>query len=69
MFGMCNGALSARNGRPPPWNSPNRSKGSSIFMSSSYVPGFDRIIVSSQSGKLRFYDAETYALVSMHQAP
>ena len=22
-----------------------------------------------RSGKLRFYDAETYALVSMHQAP
>ena len=38
-------------------------------MSSSYVPGFDGIVVSSQSGKLRFYDAETYALVSMHQAP
>jgi DNA-binding beta-propeller fold protein YncE len=28
-----------------------------------YVPGIDRIVVSSQSGKLRFYDAETYALV------
>src|SRR6266446_5565525 len=26
-----------------------------------YVPGIDRIVVSSQSGKLRFYDAETYA--------
>jgi DNA-binding beta-propeller fold protein YncE len=28
-----------------------------------YVPGPDRIVVSSQSGKLRFYDAETYALL------
>jgi hypothetical protein len=28
-----------------------------------YVPGIDRIVVSSQSGKLRFYDAESYALV------
>src|SRR5258707_11813 len=28
-----------------------------------YVPGIDRIAVSSQSGKLRFYDAESYALV------
>jgi hypothetical protein len=28
-----------------------------------YVPGLDRIVVSSQSGKLRFYDAETYALL------
>src|SRR5258708_18488657 len=28
-----------------------------------YLPGADRIAVSSQSGKLRFYDAESYALV------
>jgi hypothetical protein len=28
-----------------------------------YVPGVDRIAVSAQSGKLRFYDAGTYALV------
>jgi DNA-binding beta-propeller fold protein YncE len=28
-----------------------------------YVPGIDRIVVSSQSGKLRFYDAETYSLI------
>jgi DNA-binding beta-propeller fold protein YncE len=28
-----------------------------------YVPGVDRIVVSSQSGKLRFYDAEAYTLV------
>jgi hypothetical protein len=28
-----------------------------------YVPGIDRIVVSSQSGKLRFYDAESYALL------
>src|SRR5258708_4673293 len=28
-----------------------------------YVPGVDRIAVSSQSGRLRFYDAETYALL------
>jgi DNA-binding beta-propeller fold protein YncE len=28
-----------------------------------YVPGVDRIAVSSQSGKLRFYDAGTYALI------
>ena len=27
-----------------------------------YIPDIDRIVVSSQSGKLRFYDAETYAL-------
>jgi hypothetical protein len=27
-----------------------------------YVPGVDRIAVSAQSGKLRFYDASTYAL-------
>ena len=30
-----------------------------------YVPGVDRIVVSSQSGKLRFYDAETYNLLKM----
>jgi DNA-binding beta-propeller fold protein YncE len=29
-----------------------------------YVPGLDRIVVSSQSGKLRVYDAETYALLN-----
>jgi hypothetical protein len=28
-----------------------------------YVPGIDRIVVSSQSGKLRFYDAEGFALL------
>ena len=28
-----------------------------------YIPGVDRIAVSNQSGKLRFYDAATYALV------
>ena len=28
-----------------------------------YVPGVDRIAVSDQSGKLRFYDAESYTLV------
>jgi DNA-binding beta-propeller fold protein YncE len=28
-----------------------------------YIPGLDRIAVSSQSGKLRFYDAATYALI------
>jgi hypothetical protein len=28
-----------------------------------YVPGTDRIAVSGQSGKLRFYDAESFALV------
>jgi hypothetical protein len=28
-----------------------------------YIPGVDRIVASSQSGKLRFYDAGTYALV------
>jgi DNA-binding beta-propeller fold protein YncE len=28
-----------------------------------YIPGLDRIAVSSQSGKLRFYDAASYALV------
>ena len=28
-----------------------------------YVPGIDRVVVSSQSGKLRFYDAESYALL------
>jgi hypothetical protein len=28
-----------------------------------YVPGIDRIVASSQSGKLRFFDAESYALV------
>src|SRR5215475_1986198 len=28
-----------------------------------YVPGVDRIAVSNQSGKLRFYDAGTFALV------
>jgi hypothetical protein len=27
------------------------------------VPGIDRIAVSSQSGKLRFYDAESHALI------
>jgi DNA-binding beta-propeller fold protein YncE len=29
-----------------------------------YVPGLDRIVVSSQSGKLRIYDAENYALLN-----
>jgi DNA-binding beta-propeller fold protein YncE len=29
-----------------------------------YVPGLDRIVVSSQSGKLRVYNAETYALLN-----
>jgi hypothetical protein len=29
-----------------------------------YVPGLDRVVVSSQSGKLRVYDAETYALLN-----
>ena len=28
-----------------------------------FVPGVDRIAVSSQSGKLRFYDGETYKLL------
>jgi hypothetical protein len=28
-----------------------------------YVPGIDRIAVSSQSGKLRFYDADSYTLI------
>jgi DNA-binding beta-propeller fold protein YncE len=28
-----------------------------------YVPGLDRIVVSSQSGRLRFFDAESYALI------
>src|SRR5258708_4325589 len=28
-----------------------------------YIPGLDRLGVSSQSGKLRFYDAASYALV------
>jgi hypothetical protein len=28
-----------------------------------YVPGVDRIVVSNQSGKLRFYDGETYKLL------
>jgi hypothetical protein len=28
-----------------------------------YIPGVDRIAVSNQSGKLRFYDAASYALV------
>ena len=28
-----------------------------------YVPGVDRIVVSSQSGKLRFYDAASYTLI------
>ena len=28
-----------------------------------YVPGVDRIVVSSQSGKVRFYDARTYSLI------
>jgi hypothetical protein len=28
-----------------------------------YLPGVDRIAVSSESGKLRFYDAESYALI------
>ncbi len=28
-----------------------------------YIPGVDKIVVSSQSGKLRFYDAGNYALM------
>jgi DNA-binding beta-propeller fold protein YncE len=30
---------------------------------SQYVPGFDRLAVSSQSGKLRFYEAASYTLM------
>jgi hypothetical protein len=29
-----------------------------------YLPGIDRIVVSSQSGKLRFYDSKTYSLMN-----
>ena len=28
-----------------------------------YIPGIDKIVVSSQSGKVRFYDAESYKLL------
>ena len=30
---------------------------------SQYLPGFDRLAVSSQSGKLRFYEAASYTLI------
>jgi hypothetical protein len=45
------------------WKRVNTITGLEHPQSSLYVPDIDRIVVSSQSGKLRFYDAGTYALL------
>ena len=45
------------------WRRVHTIEGLEHPQASIYLPGSDRIAVSSQSGKLRFYDAATYALV------
>jgi DNA-binding beta-propeller fold protein YncE len=45
------------------WNRIQTIAGLEHPQGSVYVPGVDRIFVTSQSGKLRIYDAGTYALV------
>lgn len=45
------------------WRRAHTIEGLEHPQASVYVPGTDRIAVSSQSGKLRFYDAGSYALL------
>lgn len=45
------------------WNRIHTITGLEHPQGSVYVPGLDRILVTSQSGKLRIYDAGTYALL------
>ena len=45
------------------WKRVHTIEGLGHPQASIYLPGSDRIAVSSQSGKLRFYDAASYALV------
>jgi hypothetical protein len=45
------------------WKRVNSIAGLEHPQAAVYVPGVDRIAVSSQSGKLRFYNAENYALL------
>src|SRR5262249_29699438 len=44
------------------WRRSHTVEGLEHPQSSVYIPDLDRIAVSSQSGKLRFYDARSYAL-------
>jgi hypothetical protein len=45
------------------WKQVHTISGLEHPQASVYIPGVDRIVVSSQSGKLRFYDAASYALI------
>ena len=45
------------------WNRIHTITGLEHPQGSVYIPGLDRIFVASQSGKLRIYDAGTYALL------
>jgi hypothetical protein len=45
------------------WKRAHTIEGLEHPQASEYVPGLDRIAVSNQSGKLRFYDAGNYALL------
>jgi DNA-binding beta-propeller fold protein YncE len=45
------------------WKRVNTITGLEHPQASVYLPGVDRIAVSSRSGKLRFFDAATYALI------
>ena len=45
------------------WKRRNTIAGLEHPQAAVYIPGVDRIAVSSQSGKLRFYDAASYVLV------
>jgi hypothetical protein len=45
------------------WKRRNTIAGLEHPQSSVYIPDVDRIAVSSQSGKLRFYDAGSYVLI------
>jgi hypothetical protein len=45
------------------WKRRNTIAGLEHLQAAVYIPDVDRIAVSSQSGKLRFYDAERYVLV------
>jgi hypothetical protein len=45
------------------WKRRNTIAGLEHPQAAVYIPGLDRIAVSSQSGKLRFYDAASYVLV------
>src|SRR5262249_59384477 len=45
------------------WKRVRRITGLEHPQAAVYVPGIDRIAVSSQSGRLRFYDAQSFELV------